>query len=239
MIEKHMIKDPQDESRSKGRPRKDGPKVGVETVINSARALMRQHRPAQISRAEIARLAGVDQKLIRYYFENYEDLLHLALDIDLAGLEETMTVASRPQKSATQVLRNRVNALVTFLVKNPTVFKTLVERVYTGETARARERLEKMTDGAYDRHLGMVKQGWETGEFRPDFDPRFLYLAIIGMAEFFNTGKPVVEHLFGTDSEKVRSRYQRFIVGLVLHGISSMSREVSQNSEGNVHESAD
>lgn len=231
MTEKKSTRNAEGKTRSKGRPSKDAPKLGVEVIVNSARSLIRQHRAVYISRAEVAKMADVDEKLIRYYFKNYEDLIDQALDIDIAELEEAMTKASRPQKTATRALRNRINALISFLLENPTVFKTLVEHVYTRETPTARNRLESLNKGAYERHYKIVSQGWETGEFHKDFDPRLLYVAIIGMAEFFNTGRPVVEYIFGADAEDVMARYQRFVCDLVLYGISTTQKKSRKNPE--------
>lgn len=231
MTEKKLTKNVEGKTRSKGRPSKDSPKIGIEVIINSARSLIRQHRAVYISRAEVAKMADVDQKLIRYYFKNYEDLIDQALDIDIAELEAAMVKASRPQKTATRALRNRISALISFLVENPTVFKTLVEHVYTRETPTARNRLEKLNKGAYERHHKIVSQGWETEEFHKDFDPRFLYVAIIGMAEFFNTGRPVVEYLFDADAEEVMARYQRFVCDLVLYGISTTHKKSRENAK--------
>lgn len=62
--------------RQKGRPRSTATRIGSEKVVDTARQLLRQPRPLQISRSEVAKAAGIDEKLVRYYFENYEDLLN-------------------------------------------------------------------------------------------------------------------------------------------------------------------
>ena len=49
-----------------GRPQKDMPAVGRETLIAATRKLMKVMPPGQITRLDIARAAGVDPALIRY-----------------------------------------------------------------------------------------------------------------------------------------------------------------------------
>lgn len=205
--------------RQKGRPRRSATQIGSEKVVDTARELLRQPRPLQISRSEVAKAAGVDEKLVRYYFENYEDLLDQVTDASIAELEKVMTEASRPQKKAAGVVRERVSALVGFLAENPTFFKLLVDRVYSASGKAARARLEDLNDRAYLRHLTAIQAGRKGGEFRDDFDPRLLYIAIVGMAEFFTTGRPVVEYIFGESADKVRGRYEKFIFDLILRGI--------------------
>ncbi|MBS4049362.1 MAG: hypothetical protein KG075_23660 [Alphaproteobacteria bacterium] len=205
--------------RQKGRPSSNAPKVGSEKVVDTARRLLRQPRPLQISRSEVAKAAGIDEKLVRYYFENYEDLLDQVTDASIADLEKVMSEASKPQKKAAHVVRSRVNALIDFLAENPTFFKLLVDRVYSATGKAAQTRLEELNTRAYDRHLAAIQTGRKAGEFRDDFDPRLLYIAIVGMSEFFTTGRPVVEFIFGESADQVRGRYEKFVFELIMRGV--------------------
>jgi TetR/AcrR family transcriptional regulator len=205
--------------RQKGRPRSTAAKIGSEKVVDTARQLLRQPRPLQISRSEVAKAAGVDEKLVRYYFENYEDLLDQVTDGSIAELEKVMTEASKPQKKPSHVVRERARALIGFLAENPAFFKLLVDRVYGATGKAAQARLEDLNARAYERHLGAIQAGRKAGEFRDDFDPRLLYIAIIGMSEFFTTGRPVVEFIFGESADKVRGRYEKFVFDLLMRGI--------------------
>lgn len=208
--------------RKQGRPRSAAAKIGSDKVVDTARQLLRQPRPPQLSRSEVAKAAGVDEKLVRYYFENFEDLLDQVTDGSIVDLEKVMTEASKPQKKASHVVRERVRALIGFLAENPTFFKLLVDRVYNAGDSAAQARLETLNARAYERHLAAVQAGRKGGEFREDFDPRLLYIAIVGMAEFFTTGRPVVEFIFGESADKVRARYEKFVFDLILRGIGKL-----------------
>ena len=109
--------------------------------------------------------------------------------------------------------------MVDFLAENPAFFKLLVGPVYTATGSAAQTRLEALNKRAYERHLSAIIAGRKSGEFRNDFDPRFLYIAIIGMAEFFTTGRPVVEFVCGESADKVRARYEKFVFDLIMRGI--------------------
>src|SRR5262245_5780132 len=61
--------------RKQGRPHKDKPAVGPEALIAATRELMKTKPPAQITRLDIARVAGVDPGLIRYYFGDKSELI--------------------------------------------------------------------------------------------------------------------------------------------------------------------
>src|ERR1700679_3257398 len=116
-------------ARQKGRPRAGTDRVGITKVIETARRLLQERRPPQITRAEVAKAAGVDQKLVRYYFGDYEDLFDQVIGLAIQDLEAVMERASRPQKTATRVMRERVKALIGFLAENTTFLKLLVDRV--------------------------------------------------------------------------------------------------------------
>src|SRR5262252_8404775 len=65
--------------RKQGRPQKDMPAVGRETLIAATRKLMKVMPPGQITRLDIARAAGVDPALIRYYFGDKSKLIVAAV----------------------------------------------------------------------------------------------------------------------------------------------------------------
>jgi TetR/AcrR family transcriptional regulator len=76
-----------------------------------------------------------------------------------------------------------------------------------------------VTIEAYERHKTMVAQGRASGDFRGDFDPRLLYIAIIGLAEIFVTARPVLELLYGGKLPDLRREYKDFVTNLIVRGI--------------------
>src|SRR5262249_8132777 len=69
-----------------GRPQKDKPAVGPDALIAATRELMKSMPPGQITRLHIARAAGVDPGLIRYYFGDKSAVLGAAVLQAGAGL---------------------------------------------------------------------------------------------------------------------------------------------------------
>jgi TetR/AcrR family transcriptional regulator len=174
-----------------------------------------------LSHTEIAKAASVDEKLIRYYFNEPEKLLDAVLDQQLEEFTGVMELASASQPSAKDMLSTRLHSAVEFLSKERNFFKLLVDRVYDGRSATAGRKLTELTDRGFTRQRQLVERGRNTGEFREDFDPRLLYIAYLGLIEIFVTAEPVVEQLFEEPVEEVRARYQQFVTELILRGISS------------------
>ena len=52
-------------------------------------------------------------------------------------------------------------------------------------------------------------------------DPMFLYIAVLGVSDFFSSAEPLVRELLpeGTDMETVSADFQAFLVRLILDGL--------------------
>jgi AcrR family transcriptional regulator len=207
--------------RKRGRPRKTDALVRSTSVVEAARQLLRSRQLVKLTHTEVARAAGVDEKLVRYYYDTSESLLDAILDLDIDTLNQVMIQASKPQDSVKNLLKNRVGNLIDFVDLNPHFFRLLVDFVYGGLSGNASVKLANVSIEAYARNQSMVALGRSSGEFRQDFDPRLLYIAIIGMAEIFVTARPVLDLLYGGEVAGLRDAYKDFVVNLVLRGVQS------------------
>src|SRR4051812_37632865 len=81
--------------RGQGRPADNT--VGKETVLATARKLVKEHPPARVTISLIAREAGVDPALVRYYFGDRSNLL-------LAVAESMLSAFPRPEPGSVEPL---------------------------------------------------------------------------------------------------------------------------------------
>ena len=206
--------------RGRGRPKRGNPESGPNHLVETAQRLLRNRRIASLTHTEVANAAGVDEKLVRYYFDKYEKLIDAVIDLEINNLNDVMADASARSGNATEMLRHRFGALLDFSIATPNFYKLLVDRVFDGTDPSASEKLDKITLEAYDRHLRFVTQGREEGRIRDDFDPRLLYLAIVGLAEIFVTANPVLTLLIG-EKPDLRHEYQEFVIRLIMDGIGT------------------
>src|SRR5688572_17248082 len=61
--------------RGKGRPHASGATVGRDAVVAVTREMLKTTPPSRMSRNDVARAAGIDPALIRYYFGDQNTLL--------------------------------------------------------------------------------------------------------------------------------------------------------------------
>jgi TetR/AcrR family transcriptional regulator len=79
--------------RKRGRPHASQQPVGREGILSSARTLLEKLPPHQVTIVKIARQAGVDPALVRYYFSSREDLLIAVIENIVSTWTATHTPA--------------------------------------------------------------------------------------------------------------------------------------------------
>ncbi|WP_332803686.1 TetR/AcrR family transcriptional regulator [Sphingomonas sp. RT2P30] len=204
---------------AKKRRRQGRPAAGVggearDTVLAAALNLLRTSPPNEVSIAAVAREAGVDPKLIRYYFGSREALLlevakHLAESDDppfaqdhpVAALEEFIHRTFRFTRSAKYMQR------------------LMVEELSGARSPAVRDQVRAWSKGPIDfyERLGRHAKDKELAEF----DPLFLHLAIVGISDFFASGQPLIRLLVppDTDMSELEHQYEQFVVRLLLDGL--------------------
>lgn len=215
-----LTEEPITKKRRKGRPSTLDENVGREKIIATTIALLRKHRPGDITQNLVASNAGIDPKLIRYYFGDLEGLMTSVLERLIDGLGAVMSKASTSGGTATDRMRKRIAALTHYVVANPNLWLMISDRVYSSDTNWAKNVRAELTASAYLRLQTVIEDGQRNGEFADNFDTRLLYVALLGLSEIFVTARSIVEELMPGRRPDTERIYVDFIVELVLHGIA-------------------
>ncbi|MGH8327149.1 MAG: TetR/AcrR family transcriptional regulator, partial [Steroidobacteraceae bacterium] len=97
--------------RGPGRPASADLSVGADAIVLKACELLREVAPRELSLLRLARYAGVDRSLIRYYFKDRSSLL-LASARHLFGRFTSRLAAIKPHLAPDPVFRLREMAAV-------------------------------------------------------------------------------------------------------------------------------
>ena len=208
--------------RGKGRPGKPALTVGKDTLIDKACELLQRMPPSQITNAAVAREAGVDPSLIRYYFKTRSALL-LATFVRASEYYQQFLGEESAKCDDTPAgqLCARVSALFRLTNTYPYYHDLIIEEIAEMKDARARKVLQAITAERTGMYEALVARGVREGQFR-DIDPRLMFIAIIGMCHFFTKGSNVIK--LALNSREIPGSlsrdYRALVCDLLLHGIS-------------------
>lgn len=224
----------EDSVKRRGRKNKNG--IGAETILEAVKVLLRTSHPEPLTQTLIAKAAGVDDKMIRYHFKDVDSLLDRLTMCMIEEFSERMSQASRAGTTATERIHARVGVQIRYLEENPKFFWLIFERFYHRNDEVSRAARAEFNRSSLGRLEDVVRTGRREGSLRKDFDPRLLYLAIIGMTSMFGQARPIAQVLF--EGESLRNfdrKYQDFVYELVMQGIGEEPRGGRQHDAPEVH----
>jgi TetR/AcrR family transcriptional regulator len=204
--------------RSRGRPRTREGSVGRESIIAAARRLLDKAPPHEATISSIARVAGVDPALVRYYFNSREELLMAVIEDILATWRfNHPSPAAQPVAKLSAVIRD----IADFALKVRSMQRLLVEECANAKSPEVRRRVRELNAGVISR-WALLLHNEHPGSIKPT-DPLFMHVAVIGMCEFFAAAQNMIMPLVpeGAGGKDLAERYKDFIVSLVLDGVRS------------------
>ncbi len=210
--------------RARGRPPDTGASVGAEAIVRHVCELLRELAPRDVTLLRVAQHAGVDRSLIRYYFKNRSSLLLAAARHLFAQLQAALaTVESIPATRPEERIRESGRALLRFQIKHPYFHRLMVDEVVNSDHPDAQAFFKSFTAGAVGDHRATAAAIARHPGMRA-VDGAFLYIALIGMCEFFVTGAPILQVAFGKgyDVEAVNRAFENFVADYVVDGLRKL-----------------
>ena len=199
--------------RGKGRPAEQS--VGRDALLATAKRLIKVHPPARVTISLIAREAGVDPALVRYYFGDRGNLL-------LAVAESMLDDTRRPAPGSLEPLaaiEQNIRRTAQFTSSTKHIHRLMVDELADAKSAGVGERLGNLNRGAVNDLNAMMES--DGGRTLRHIDPAFLHIALVGLFDFFASAEPVVRQLVpeGTDMKALTSAYEDFVIDLLLNGL--------------------
>ncbi len=199
--------------RGQGRPSDNA--VGREAVLAKAIELLQEMPPARVTISLIAREAGVDPALIRYYFGDRAKLLLAVVERLISQAPPELLQSTEPQSE----LEGRIRHAARFTRSTKNVHRLMVDEVADARSAEARKLQGEMNMRAVNAYGDLMAR--DDGAELRTVDPLFLHLALVGLFDFFVSAQPVVRNLVPehTDMDELGNEFEDFVVDLILNGV--------------------
>jgi AcrR family transcriptional regulator len=181
--------------------------------------LLSKQAPGEITRASLARHANVDPGLIRYYFKNRDVLMRMVATQLTETLGARGLARAKPEESTpADLVSARAQTLLDFKLENPFYHHLMMEMAQS-EDGESRALYHKIAGRAIERYREYLTAGQKDRTLRK-VDEAFLYIAIVGLCDFFVIASPVLAPYLGKRTpERIQKDYGAFITDLILNGI--------------------
>lgn len=193
------------------------------TILNAARDEFAEHGLGGARMDRIAERAGLNKRLIYYYFQDKEQLFQAVLEQAYRHIREEERELKLLDLKPETALRRLVEFTWNYYLEHPE-FLTLLNSAnlhrarHLAQSPRARQLNSPLI-----ATLGEVlESGRREGTFRGGVDPLQLYVSIAGLAYFYLSNNHTLSAIFGRDLMTPKAHSERLshmcevILGYVL-----------------------
>jgi len=167
----------------------------------------------------IAERAGVNKRLIYYYFEDKEQLFSAVLEAAYRHIREQEAGLRLLEHKPADAVRRLVEFTWHYYLEHPE-FLTLLNsaNLHRARHLEGSQRARELNSPLIATLGEILERGRKDGTFRGGVDPVQLYISIAGLAYFYLSNNFTLSAIFGRDlmSPKARSERLSHMVELVL-----------------------
>jgi AcrR family transcriptional regulator len=195
------------------------------TILAAAREEFAEHGLGGARVDRIAERAGLNKRLIYYYFEDKEALFQAVLEQSYRDIRQAEQQLNLQELQPAEALRKLVEFTWDYYLAHPE-FLTLLNSAnlhkarHLAESNRARE----LNSPLIETLAGVLERGRREGVFRGGVDPVQLYVSIAGLSYFYLSNSYTLSAIFGRDLLSSKAKTERLshmtdvVLGYLLRG---------------------
>jgi len=189
------------------------------TILAGARDEFAEHGLGGARMDRIAERAGLNKRLIYYYFEDKEQLFRAVLEqayLHIRGEERKLNLLALKPADA---VRRLVEFTWDYYLAHPEFLSLLNSaNLHRARHLEGSDRVREMNSPLIATLGEILERGRKEGSFRGGIDPVQLYVSIAGLSFFYLSNNPTLSAIFGRDlmAPKARSERLSHMVELVL-----------------------
>jgi AcrR family transcriptional regulator len=180
------------------------------TILAAARDEFAEHGLGGARVDRIAERAGLNKRLIYYYFEDKEQLFQAVLEQAYRDIREQERGLRLTELEPAMAVRRLIEFTWDYYLQHPE-FITLLNSAnlhrarHLSESKRARE----LNSPVIETLAAVLERGRREGSFRGGVDPVQLYVSIAGLSYFYLSNSHTLSAIFGRDLLSARARSER------------------------------
>ena len=158
----------------------------------------------------IAKLAGLNKRMLYYYFDSKEKLFLAVLEASYAQIRSAEQALDLEHLAPRAALERLVAFTWDYFLAHPE-FLTLLnsENLHKGRHVSRSTRVREMHSPLVAMLARILKRGEKAGVFRRGVDPVQLYISIAGEGYFYLSNRYTLSRIFGRDLMAPRALAQR------------------------------
>jgi AcrR family transcriptional regulator len=188
-------------------------------ILRAAMTEFSQHGFGGARIDTIAERAGINKRLIYYYFENKEALFLAVLEQTYADIRSAERVLHLETANPGDAVRRLVAFTWNHYLAHPE-FITLLnsENLHRAKHLKRSKRIREMNSPLIQTLADVLERGRRDGVFRGGVDAVQLYISIAGLAYFYLSNNHTLSTIFGRDlmSPKALSERLSHITEVVM-----------------------
>jgi AcrR family transcriptional regulator len=173
----------------------------------------------------IAERAGINKKLIYYYFGSKDDLFLEALELTYADIREAEQALKLDELEPVDAVRRLVAFTRDHYLKHPE-FLTLLntENLHQARHLERSDRIRETNSPIIQMLEDILEKGRRQGVFRGGVDPVHLYITIAAQSYFYLSNNATLSVVFGRDLRTPKALAERLshttevVLGYLLRG---------------------
>ena len=189
------------------------------TILAAARDEFAEYGLGGARVDRIAERAGLNKRLIYYYFEDKEKLFQAVLEQAYRDIREQEANLHLLDLEPAQAVRRLIEFTWDYYLAHPE-FMTLLNsaNLHRARHLEGSQKARELNSPLVDTLAAVLERGRREGTFRGGVDPVQLYVSIAGIAYFYLSNSHTLSAVFGRDllSPKARSERLSHMTDVIL-----------------------
>ena len=179
-------------------------------ILDAALAEFAEHGLGGARMDRIAERAGVNKRLIYYYFENKESLFLAVLERAYEGIRSEEQQLNLTEVEPVEAIRRLIAFTWNYYIEHPE-FLTLLnsENLHRARHIRQSTKIPAMHSPLVATLADVLERGHKSGIFRAGVDPVQLYISIAGLSYFYLGNNHTLSTIFNRSLLGAKSKVER------------------------------